>query len=121
MAKFAFAARSTDNAVVAAVRGIAGRPIAEIKKRLADGTPFWESDGYFDDPEGVKRRARALVQQLQKLGVEPIIYELDDGDDLESLDALPSPITPEYMEGLFESYQDITNTRKRIDAERNKS
>lgn len=121
MAKFALAARSTDNAVVAAVRGSAGRPLCEIKQHLADGTPFWESDGYFDDPDGVKSRTRALVQQLLKLGVTPLIYELDEGDDLDDMEALPSPITPEYMEGLFESYQDITNTRKGIDAERNKS
>ena len=117
MAKFAFAAKSTDNAVVAAIRGISGGSIAEIKKHLADGSPFWVSEPYDDDPEGVKGKTRELVKQLKAHGVDPVIYELDESEDFEDVDKSLAKITPEILENLFEQYRETRDALKRENEE----
>lgn len=107
MARFAFAARSTNPDVIAAVRGLTGRPLAEIKQNLAFGTPFHATENHEEDDD-LEDTCNQIFNGLKRLGVEPTIYLMGDFQQLKNFDpSKAQKMTLPLVHNLLRQTQEI--------------
>lgn len=96
--KIVITAKSEDPAVVAAVRGVTGLPIAKAKDLLATGGVLLEGEPVAN--EDLPSQMRGLLEALRRHAVEPVIYELSDEAELaDATDA--DRITPDAVERII--------------------
>lgn len=109
--KIVITAKSGDAAVVAAVRGVIGLPVAKAKLLLETGGVLLEGEPVAD--EDLPAQMRGLLQVLQRHHVDPVIYEL--ADDAELADATDADrITPDAVERIIRRGEQVgeQETRK---------
>lgn len=109
--KIVITAKSSDAAVVAAVRGAVGLPVAKVKQLLETGGVLLEGEPVAD--EDLPGQMRGLLDVLKRHHVDPVIYELDD--DAELGDATDSDrITADAVERIIRRGEEVgeQETRK---------
>lgn len=106
MSKIAIAAKTDRTDVALALRKVLpNASIADLKQSLATGRPFFEM--LFGDPDHDEQEAivRKLVGELQRVGVEPIVYELGEMQSADEPGVEPESV--EYLMNRFAQWKQI--------------
>jgi hypothetical protein len=88
--------------VMPAIRKITGLGISEAKQRIESGRPLVEYLLYYNDHDEIAQRLRELMTVLPRSGARIRLFELDEGDEFESLpDASAYEISSDVLENIL--------------------
>jgi hypothetical protein len=92
--------------VMPAIRKITGLGISDAKQRIESGRPLVEYLLFYNDHDEIAQRLRELMTVLPRSGARLQLFELDEGDEFESLpDASEYEISSDVLENILSSHE----------------
>jgi hypothetical protein len=88
--------------VMPAIRKITGLGISDAKQRIESGRPLVEYALFYNDHDEIAQRLRELMTELPKAGVKLRLFELDEGEEFESMpNASKYEISSDVLENIL--------------------
>lgn len=114
MSKIVIAARTDKTDAVAELRRhLPSKSVAEIRKALSTGGPLVDRTLFYNDHDEAAAQLKAVIADLQKHGIEPRVYELDEDEDVTSLIDSDKQQSVENLDNILERHQRIKANRER--------
>jgi hypothetical protein len=108
-------AAQTDKTSAAAVdlqKVLPNRSVDEIRQALSTGAPLVDRVLFYNDHHEAGEQLSAVISNLQKHGIEPRVYELDDDDEVAPLIDSDKQESVEYLHNILERHAQIKADRE---------
>ncbi len=92
--------------VMPAIRKITGLGISDAKQRIESGRPLVEYLLFYNDHDEIAQRLRELMTVLPRSGVRLRLFELDEGEEFESMpNASKYEISSDTLENILLTHE----------------
>jgi hypothetical protein len=114
VSKIVIAAQTEKTDAVADLRRhLPGKSVADIRKALSTGAPLVDRKLFFNDHDEAAGQLKAVVAELQRHGIEPRVYEIDEDANVESLIDSDKQESVEYLDNILARHEQIKADRER--------
>jgi hypothetical protein len=108
MGKIVIAAQTDKTDAVTDLRKhLPGKSIGEIRQALTTGAPLVDRVLFFNDHDEAAVQLNAVVADLQKHGIEPRVYELDEDEHVSQLVDSDKQESVEYLRNILDRHEQI--------------
>jgi hypothetical protein len=92
--------------VMPVIRKITGLGISEAKQRIESGRPLVEYALFYNDHDEIAQLLRELMTELPQVGVKLRLFDLDEGEEFDSLpNASAYEISSDVLENILSLHE----------------
>jgi hypothetical protein len=91
------------------------KSVGDIRHALTTGAPLVDRLLFFNDHEEAAAQLLAVIADLQKHGIEPRVYDLDEDEDVTTLIDADKQSSVQRLHNMLERHEQIAAQQRRND------